>query len=233
MPTRPAGTDILDMSLTDADLSASNLDGLPGVFSMRTLGTGSQQAAAGDDPRFNSVANDPNPSFLVLALTSSLNNERVLSGGLGINILDLGSNSSAILDLNISGTNIDITTGSDGAILLSASSGGGITELQHKALRHLIHFIDDGPAEGFVTGAYKEIIGQPFPTTSSWYTDSSKTELIVQKTIERTASPATNVAPTPIIWRMYDVDGSTVLATVQDDITYSGVFEINRTRTIT
>jgi hypothetical protein len=34
-------------------------------------------------------------------------------------------------------------------------------------------------------------------------------------------------------WKVYDVDGSTVLATVTDSISYSGVFETSRTRTIT
>src|SRR3972149_2910078 len=32
-------------------------------------------------------------------------------------------------------------------------------DYNHRSLRHLIHFIDDGPTNGFLTGAYKEIVG--------------------------------------------------------------------------
>ena len=43
-----AGSDVQDGSLTDADLAAANKDGAAGTPSLRTLGTGAQQAAAGD-----------------------------------------------------------------------------------------------------------------------------------------------------------------------------------------
>ena len=33
-------------------------------------------------------------------------------------------------------------------------------------------------------------------------------------------------------WKVYDTDGSTVLATITDAISYSGLFETSRTRTI-
>ena len=108
-------------------------------------------------------------------------------------------------------------------------TGTGISETQHKTLRQLIHFIDNGPAEGFATGAYRETLpsANPFPTSVIWYTDSGKTDKIVEKLITYTG-----VNPTTIQWKMYDVDGSTVLATVTDAISYSGVFETSRTRTI-
>jgi hypothetical protein len=38
--------------LTDADFAAANIDGVAGTASLRTLGTGSTQAAAGNDSRF-------------------------------------------------------------------------------------------------------------------------------------------------------------------------------------
>lgn len=47
---------ILDGTLTDADVDAANKDGLPSVPSMRTLGTGAQQACAGNDPRLSAIA---------------------------------------------------------------------------------------------------------------------------------------------------------------------------------
>ena len=41
----------------------------------------------------------------------------------------------------------------------------------------------------------------------------------------------TGITPTTEVWKMYDTDGTTVLVTLTDAITYSGVFEATRTRT--
>lgn len=107
-------------------------------------------------------------------------------------------------------------------------SGGGISADQHKTLRQLIHFIDNGPAEGFTPGAYRETTGTVFPTVIIWWESSSKLKKIVEKLITYTGA-----FPTTIAWNVYDVDGSTMLATVSDLISYSGPFETSRTRTIT
>jgi len=104
---------------------------------------------------------------------------------------------------------------------------GGITETEHKTLRQLIHFIDNGPAEGFVTGAYREMTGTVFPTAIVWWESSSKLKKIVEKLVTWSG-----VNPSTIVWKVYDTDGSTVLATVTDTITYSGIFETSRTRAI-
>jgi len=107
--------------------------------------------------------------------------------------------------------------------------GSGITAAQHNALRQLIHFIDDGPTDGFASGAYKETtpFGNPFPTSEIWYVDDTKEDKIIELTITRNA----NQTPATEVWKMYDVDGSTVLVTLTDIIAYSGVFETTRTRT--
>jgi hypothetical protein len=47
-PTRAQGQDILDLTITDADVAAANKDGTTGTPSLRTLGTGAQQAAPGN-----------------------------------------------------------------------------------------------------------------------------------------------------------------------------------------
>ena len=109
------------------------------------------------------------------------------------------------------------------------SGSGGITEGSHKALLQLIHFIDDGPADGFASGAYRENTGTVFPTAIIWWTDSGKTDKIVERTLTWTG-----VNLTTDVWKIYDDDVSnTLLVTVSDSISYSGVFETNRTRTIT
>lgn len=109
-------------------------------------------------------------------------------------------------------------------------SGTGISEAQHRTLLQLIHFIDEGPAEGFTSGATKAITGGLFPTLIEWRRQDNT--LLVDKTITRSGGSATLIKPTPIVWRVYDTDGSTVLATVSDAITYSGVAEVSRIRTI-
>lgn len=106
------------------------------------------------------------------------------------------------------------------------------TDQRHEALRQLIHFLDEGPAQGFVSGSHKQVIGSPFPTSIIWWESAAMLKKIVEKEITRTGGPATVVTPTPITWRIYDTDGTTVLASVQDDVTYNGVFETSRTRTI-
>ena len=109
------------------------------------------------------------------------------------------------------------------------AGGGGLSEAVHKTLRQLIHFINDGPAEGFASGAYRETLpsADPFPTSIIWWESSSKLKKIVEKTITYTTA-----FPTTIVWKVYDTDGTSVLATVTDSISYSGPFETSRTRTI-
>ena len=109
----------------------------------------------------------------------------------------------------------------------SAISGGGITESQHKILRHLIHFIDNGPAEGFASGAYREMTGTVFPTAIIWYNQAGAgKKKIVEKLITWTG-----VNPTTIVWKIYDTS-EVLLATVTDTISYTGVFETSRLRAI-
>lgn len=109
--------------------------------------------------------------------------------------------------------------------------GTGVTEATHKTLRQLIHFIDSGPAEGFVSGAFQEILpaADPFPTSYIWWTSAAKTAKIVELTLTRNVTKTPNVET----WKIYDTDGTTVLATVADTWTYSGVIPLSRTRAIT
>jgi hypothetical protein len=107
-----------------------------------------------------------------------------------------------------------------------------ISETDHAALRQLIHLADGvgGPMEGYTSGAYRETLptASIFPTTIIWWTDSSKTTKVVQKTITYTG-----ILPTMIRWSMYDLPGTTVIHEVTDNISYSGIFETSRTRTVT
>ena len=109
------------------------------------------------------------------------------------------------------------------------AGSGGLTEEAHKALLQLIHFISDGPADGFASGAYREITGTVFPTSIIWWVDNTKADKIVERTLTWTSGNVTTDE-----WKIYDDDVSnTLLVTVSDSISYSGIFETNRTRTIT
>lgn len=106
-----------------------------------------------------------------------------------------------------------------------------ITEVTHRDLRQLIHLAEEGgPFEGFASGAYQEILpaASPFPTSVIWWVSSAKTSKIVEETI--TYNPNQTVATDE--WKVYATNGTTVLATVTDSITYSGVFELSRIRSI-
>lgn len=123
------------------------------------------------------------------------------------------------------------------AVTVQSYTGGGsdpgnsgLTRNEHRTVRQLIHFISEGPAEGFSTGAYRETLpaGNPFPTSIIWWTSSSKIGKIVEKQIAYNS----NKTPSVTIWKMYDIDGTTIVGTVTDTHTYSGIFETSRTRSI-
>ncbi len=51
--TQLKGAQVLDSTITDADVASANKDGAAGTASMRTLGTGASQATAGNDSRLS------------------------------------------------------------------------------------------------------------------------------------------------------------------------------------
>ena len=107
----------------------------------------------------------------------------------------------------------------------------GITEIEHRTLRQLIHLADEGgPFEGFTTGAYQETLpaATAFPTSVIWWVDAGKTAKIVEETVVYNSD--STVATDN--WKVFDIDGVTVLAEVTDTISYSGVFELSRVRDI-
>lgn len=152
----------------------------------------------------------------------------------GVAIQDDSSNDSSTI---ISRTGNDMTfkdgNNPSGTTLSAMLAGGGITALQHETLLQLIHLADGvgGPMEGFASGAYRETLpaADPFPTQITWYTDNTKAKKIIVKSITYN----TNKTPSVISYTVYLSDGVTAGATVSDSISYSSVFEINRTRTVT
>ena len=145
----------------------------------------------------------------------------------GVYLQNDSSDDSNVIITRNSENNIAFTDSISGTYTL-AELASRLTANQHRAIRQLIHFIDDGPAEGFTSGAYREVITSGIlPTSIIWWVNSEKIDKIVEKTITYTG-----ILPTQIQWKMYDTDGETVLSTVTDSITYDNIMETNRTRTI-
>jgi hypothetical protein len=155
--------------------------------------------AVGTDEKVGITSADTVPDFL--------NNKLQAGAGIGLTVISVGG---GVEKLQV------------------AVTSPGITAASHQALRQLIHFIDDGPANGFLSGAFREIVGAPFPSSVIWYEDVTKAKKIVSVNYTRNA---TNQATT-IVWRIYDTDGSTVLGTATDTVSYTGPWESNRTRAI-
>ena len=110
------------------------------------------------------------------------------------------------------------------------SSAATLTPMAHETLRQMIHlFSGDGPANGFVSGLYREVNppASVFPTVITWWESAAMLKKIVEKTISYTG-----VFPTTIQWDVYGTDGVTIVETAADSIVYSGPFEINRTRAL-
>lgn len=106
---------------------------------------------------------------------------------------------------------------------------GGLTETGHKVLRQLIHWIPDGPGDGFSTSPYKEIVWSgAFKDSEIWWESSDKLKKLFEHTMTWTG-----VNKTGEIWTLYKTDGSSPHARATDAITYSGVFPQTRTRTFT
>jgi hypothetical protein len=124
---------------------------------------------------------------------------------------------------NISGSNLQTVLSSiDDAI----SATSGFDAIQHNSLRQLIHFINEGPGDGFASGCTKTVSGGIFPTSVIWRLPDNK------KLVELTITRNNSLLPIIEEWKMYDTDGITVLTTLTDTINYYSVFENYRTRTI-
>lgn len=94
--------------------------------------------------------------------------------------------------------------------------------------KRLLEKFISAPAEGWPSNVYREVTGSPFPSAVTWWTSSAKTTKIAEAIYTRNgAQQATTVQ-----WRMYASNGTTVLSTITDTITYTNGMEATRTRSI-
>lgn len=127
--TQIGGAQIRDGGITDADVATANKDGTAGTPSMRTLGTGAQQACSGNDARLSDARPASDASdFLRIDGTSPLIADWDSGGVIVSNVGELHVNAAlsaedctfrdaSVRDLTISG---DITVGG------GASTGTGV-----------------------------------------------------------------------------------------------------------
>lgn len=185
-------------------------------------GTGLNSIDGGANGNYTVSIND---SVVATISGSTFTGAVKFNAGLSGSLTSLTDGSSYLVQSG----NITITSSSNGSVTISTTA---INATEHARLRQLIHFVDEGgPFEGFTAGSYREILpaGDPFPTSVIWWEDSSKVKKLVEETITYNALRLITVDE----WKVYDVDGSTVLTTATDTINYVGAFETNRTRTIT
>ena len=109
------------------------------------------------------------------------------------------------------------------------AGSGGLTEEGHKVLRQLIHWIPDGPGDGFSTSPFKEETWSgAFKTYEVWWESNSKLKKIFDHSMTWTG-----VKKTSETWTLYKTDGTSKLIDATDTITYSGIFPQTRTRVFT
>ena len=156
----------------------------------------------------------------------------------------LGSSAADSIKLNSPVSSSNPITASyfvgDGSLLTNLPAGGGgvtasevsgaITASITNISLKLINYINNGPVEEY-SGAYLQIspTGTVFPTSSIWYTDSTKTKKIYEEFYDRSSS---TVNPSPIVYKLYAADGVTVTIQATDTITYSSIGVTNISRSI-
>jgi hypothetical protein len=113
-------------------------------------------------------------------------------------------------------------------------SGSGLSEAQHRALDHLVHFMSGGgPGPGIATQPFYQKVGSIlFPTSIIWWVDTDRTKKIYEKILTRTGE-GTNLAPNPITHKTYKTDGNIAAQAVEVPVYYNGIFRITATRTFT
>lgn len=109
------------------------------------------------------------------------------------------------------------------------AGAGGLTEEAHKALRQLIHWLPDGPGDGFSTSPFKKSTWSGiFKTAEVWWESSDMLKKIFEHTMTWTG-----INKTGEVWTLYKTDGTSPHVRATDVITFNGVFEDTRTRTYT
>lgn len=145
--------------------------------------------------------------------------------------------SSSVAPIINNVNNVYVINGADffsSASYVLTSSYGGLPNSQvHETLREAVHLTEDGGPRGasWPSGLFNETGPSPFMTASIWWRPNG---LLPRgyKVVEQLVTRNANTTPAKIQWVVYASDGTTVAESYTDTITYDGLFEISRTRTI-
>ncbi len=81
-------------------------------------------------------------------------------------------------------------------------------------------------------GVHKKVVGQPFPTSTTWYADAGETIKLVSRT--NTYGPGTKKFLTGVVYVFYNGTTDNIAKrTITDTITLSGAFPVTVERVIT
>lgn len=193
-----------------------------------------------------SLGPDTNGSFIYVSGTLSLSsstrlgyfadkvNRKLLNLEISSSLFSSSANSIAFESQGVELTPTAIRVNFSGPGISGSASGNNVQyDVEHER-RELTHLVNCGPFEGWVTSSmYHEFIYPSgaiklMPTASIWYESSNK----IKKLFETQWVRNNRMQATKILYKAYKIDGATVKTTAVDLITYSGPFEVNRTRTI-
>ena len=144
--------------ITDTDIASANKDGATGTASMRTLGTGATQAAAGNHTHTKSdigLGNVDNTSDATKnSATATLTNKRITAR--------IQSTASAATVTPNADSDDQVLITAQAAALTLANPSGTPTEGQ----KLIIRLKDNGTARGITFGAQYRAMGVALPTTT-------------------------------------------------------------------
>src|SRR5215831_11351995 len=107
------GAKIVDGTITDVDVAAANKDGAVGTPSLRTLGTGAQQAAAGNDARLSDTRTPTDNTVS----TAKLQNAAVTGAKIAADTIDATNIApSGVGNSELAANSVDTTKIVDGTI---------------------------------------------------------------------------------------------------------------------
>lgn len=155
--------------------------------------------------------------------------------GVDCNALFLQSTSSADGTVYINRASTGTITFTDptvGSKALNRLVSNSISDTQsHQALLDIVHFLEDGPGDGWASGAVCVRIGTaPNAGGWVWYTSTALSARIIDMTINY----ATNsILPSTKVWRLYAANGTTVIRTLTDTYTWTGPILTQRQRSWT
>ena len=220
MTANDAGTKTLTISSTNAGAGVGDLDiDADGQITVGGTNTTAAtiQVAGGVDTEILKLTQTTGESFGMFAGSADPSGSVTANAG-SLFVRDTGATAELYQNTSV-GSGTTWTQ-------LSGGGGGGITPAQHKALNDLIHFIDDGPADGFASGSVKDTsYNGGLVTQEIWYTSAGRTQKIVQLDVTYDGA-----LPVTEVWQMFDAAG-VLSVTLTDAITYSGALETSRSRT--